>query len=56
MLRKIDCVRAGCTLREPTFDVAIGKGAVLEDPFGNVLCLLDMSRGPRPTAPSGART
>jgi catechol 2,3-dioxygenase-like lactoylglutathione lyase family enzyme len=40
--------QAGCVLREPPFEVAIGRGAVLEDPFGNPVCLLDMSKGPRP--------
>ena len=39
--------RAGCVLREPPFEVAIGRCAVLEDPFGNTVCLLDMSKGPR---------
>lgn len=38
---------AGCVVREPTFDVAIGRCAVLDDPFGNTVCLLDMSKGPR---------
>ena len=38
---------AGCTVREAPFDVAIGRCAVLEDPFGNPVCLLDMSKGPR---------
>ena len=41
--------RAGCTVREAPFDVAIGMCAVLEDPFGNTVCLLDMSKGPRAT-------
>ena len=41
------CHRQGCIVREPPFDVAIGKCAVLEDPFGNILCILDMSKGPR---------
>jgi len=40
--------RAGCTVREPPFDIAIGLCAVLEDPFGNAVCLLDMSKGARP--------
>jgi predicted enzyme related to lactoylglutathione lyase len=40
--------RAGCIVREEPFDVAIGMCAVLEDPFGNTVCLLDMSKGPRP--------
>jgi lactoylglutathione lyase len=39
--------RAGCAVREAPFDVPIGMGAVLEDPFGNTVCLLDMSKGPR---------
>jgi predicted enzyme related to lactoylglutathione lyase len=39
----------GCAIREAPFDVAIGKCAVIEDPFGNVLCILDMSKGARKT-------
>jgi predicted enzyme related to lactoylglutathione lyase len=39
--------RAGCAVRQAPFEVAIGRCAVLEDPFGNTLCLLDMSKGPR---------
>jgi predicted enzyme related to lactoylglutathione lyase len=39
----------GCIIREAPFDVAIGKCAVIEDPFGNVLCILDMSKGARKT-------
>jgi predicted enzyme related to lactoylglutathione lyase len=42
---------AGCAVREPPFEIAIGRCAVLEDPFGNTLCLLDMSKGPRVAAP-----
>lgn len=30
------------------FDIAIGKCAVIEDPFGTRLCILDMTKGPRP--------
>ncbi|GAA2482341.1 VOC family protein [Winogradskya humida] len=41
----------GCVIREPLFDIAIGRCAVLEDPFGNAVCILDMSRG----APQVAR-
>jgi lactoylglutathione lyase len=40
--------RAGCTVREAPFDIAIGMCAVLVDPFGNTVCLLDMSKGSRP--------
>jgi predicted enzyme related to lactoylglutathione lyase len=42
---------AGCTVREAAFDIAIGKCAVLVDPFGNTVCVLDMSKGTRPAAP-----
>lgn len=41
--------RAGCAVREAPFEVAIGLCAVLVDPFGNTVCLLDMSKGPRVT-------
>jgi energy-coupling factor transporter ATP-binding protein EcfA2 len=41
---------AGCVVRERPFDIAVGKCAVLEDPFGNLVCILDMSRGPRPSS------
>jgi predicted enzyme related to lactoylglutathione lyase len=41
--------RAGCAVREAPFDVVIGKCAVLEDPFGNAVCLLDLSKGARTT-------
>jgi predicted enzyme related to lactoylglutathione lyase len=37
----------GCTIREEPFEVAIGRCAVLEDAFGNVLCVIDMSKGAR---------
>jgi lactoylglutathione lyase len=33
-------------VREP-FEIAIGWCAVLADPFGNAVCILDMSKGPR---------
>jgi lactoylglutathione lyase len=41
------CERAGCTVREGPFDVAVGRCAVVADPFGNAICLLDMSKGTR---------
>ncbi len=54
MLRVDDVVSAvetyrqnGCTIREEPFDIAIGRYAVLEDAFGNVLCVLDISKGAR---------
>jgi lactoylglutathione lyase len=40
---------AGCLVRVAPFDIAIGKCAVLDDPFGTRLCILDMSKGPRTT-------
>jgi lactoylglutathione lyase len=38
---------AGCVVRKPPFEVAVGWGAVLEDPFGNAVCILDLSKGTR---------
>ncbi|MBA3871881.1 MAG: VOC family protein [Anaerolineae bacterium] len=37
----------GCVIRAQPFDIAIGKCAVIEDPFGNVLAILDMTKGAR---------
>ncbi len=37
----------GCRVRVAPFDIPIGKCAVIEDPFGTTLCVLDMSKGPR---------
>jgi predicted enzyme related to lactoylglutathione lyase len=37
----------GCTVIEPPFDIAIGKCAVIRDPFGTILPILDMTKGPR---------
>ena len=38
----------GCHVLVEPFDITIGKCAVIEDPFGVRLCILDMSKGPRP--------
>ncbi len=38
-------VQAGCTLSVPPFDVRIGKCAIISDPTGNSLNLLDMTKG-----------
>lgn len=38
-------VAAGGRALRPPFDIAIGKCAVVADPFGNVLVLLDQSKG-----------
>jgi lactoylglutathione lyase len=37
----------GCTIVAPPFDIAIGKSAVIQDPFGTTLCILDMTKGAR---------
>jgi lactoylglutathione lyase len=37
----------GCNVLVEPFDIVIGKCAVIEDPFGTRLCILDMSKGPR---------
>ena len=37
----------GCTVLVEPFDIPIGMCAVIKDPFGTVMCLLDMSKGPR---------
>ena len=42
----------GKVLREP-FDIPVGRVAVVADPFGNVLVLLDMSKGHYTTDESG---
>ncbi|MBU2668923.1 VOC family protein [Actinoplanes bogorensis] len=39
--------REGCTVRTPPFEVPVGRGAVLEDPYGNAVCILDLSTGRR---------
>lgn len=38
-------VQAGGTVEVPPFDIPIGRGVVVRDPWGNTLVLLDMSRG-----------
>lgn len=43
-----ELVRQGCVLRAPPFEIVIGWCAVAEDPFGATVCVLDMSKGPRP--------
>ena len=37
----------GCTVLAEPFDIPIGICAVVRDPFGTPLCILDMSKGPR---------
>ena len=48
VVQAVDTLAAqGCTIRAQPFDVAIGKCAIIEDPFGNILAILDMTKGPR---------
>jgi len=37
----------GCTIIEAPFDVAIGKCAVILDPFGTPMTIIDMTKGTR---------
>jgi lactoylglutathione lyase len=37
----------GCTVIASPFDIVIGKCAVIQDPFGTILPILDMTKGPR---------
>ena len=38
---------AGCRVVTGPFPIAIGNCAVITDPFGNSLTLVDMTKGPR---------
>jgi predicted enzyme related to lactoylglutathione lyase len=42
-----DYVTNGCTVFTAPFDITIGKCAVIQDPFGVRLCILDMTKGAR---------
>ncbi len=42
-----DYAAKGCRMLVEPFDITIGKCAVIEDPFGTRLCILDMTKGPR---------
>ncbi len=48
-----DFVRAGGSVVEPPFDIPIGRCAVVRDPWGNNLVLLDFSKGSYLTDPQG---
>ena len=45
--------QAGGKVIVPPFDIQIGRCVVLEDPWGNPLVLLDMSKGPLKTDSHG---
>ncbi|WP_157987546.1 VOC family protein [Jiangella endophytica] len=49
-------VDAGGTVVSPPADVPVGRVAVVEDPFGNALVLIDLSRGRYRTDASGQVT
>ncbi|HEU5345786.1 MAG TPA: VOC family protein [Ktedonobacterales bacterium] len=50
-------VSQGCEFLTPPFDITVGKCAVIRDPFGVRLCLLDLTKGLRPLnlAPDAAQ-
>ena len=41
-------VAEGCKVKVAPFDITIGKCAVIRDPFGTRLCILDLTKGLRP--------
>lgn len=41
-------VAQGCQILVAPFPIPIGNCAVIRDPFGTRLCILDMTKGPRP--------
>jgi catechol 2,3-dioxygenase-like lactoylglutathione lyase family enzyme len=47
---------AGCVVRVGPLDIPVGRVAVLEDPFGNPLSVLDLSKGRYVTGPDGTVT
>lgn len=48
VIASVEALKAeGCAIAAPPFDVAIGKCAVIIDPFGTPLTLIDMTKGPR---------
>ena len=48
--------RAGGTVLAPPVDIPVGRLAVVADPFGNVLVLLDLSKGRYETDEHGTVT
>jgi predicted enzyme related to lactoylglutathione lyase len=46
-------VDAGGSVAQPPFDIAVGRCAVVRDPFNNMLVVLDMSKGPLRTDDAG---
>ena len=53
----VDHVAAqGCQVVVAPFDITIGKCAVIRDPFGIELCILDLTKGLRPLNLAGSTT
>ncbi|HYY26825.1 MAG TPA: VOC family protein [Chthoniobacterales bacterium] len=49
VIAAVDCLLPeGCQVLIAPFDIAIGKCAAVQDPFGTRLCILDMTKGARP--------
>ena len=44
----------GCQVLVAPFPITMGKCAVIRDPFGTRLCILDMTKGPRPLNLAGS--
>jgi predicted enzyme related to lactoylglutathione lyase len=51
-----ELTRAGCTVVVEPFDIPVGRVAVLADPFGNPLSILDLGKGRYVTGPDGTVT
>jgi lactoylglutathione lyase len=49
-----DYAARGCQILIAPFDITIGKCAVIRDPFGTRLCILDMTKGARPLNLAGS--
>jgi lactoylglutathione lyase len=45
--------KAGGKIIKPPFDVNIGRWAVVQDPWGNLFSILDLSKGPLATDSEG---
>lgn len=41
------CAAQGCQVLVEPFDITIGKCAMIADPFGTRMCILDMTKGAR---------
>jgi predicted enzyme related to lactoylglutathione lyase len=48
-----DYTAQGCEVLVSPFDITIGKCAVIKDPFGTRLCVLDTTKGMRPSSLAG---